>query len=367
MPTGRLPIEAAAPARATLQGRELVLWAGCDYLGLARDPLVQAAAQAGLVQYGLSTSGSRETTGNTCAHDELEPLLAAHLGLEAAHLVPDGYLSNLCLFQGLGSRVRRALVDKECHVSVRDALAACGIETRDYSLCSASAARDAAAGWDTDYSIVTDGCYPVMKGIAPLPALLELLPANGYLIVDDCHGFGVLGAQGRGTHEHHRVHDPRLIINGTLSKALGAFGGFVAGPQSIIELVRQRSHAYAGSTPVPPACVLAAHAGLRELINTATLPHGRLARLRANTERARAILRACGLAPHELPLPVFAFTLPTHDAMEQAYQRLLQLGMLVPYIHYPDSLGGYFRLAVSAAHTEPDFALLERGLREVLA
>lgn len=363
MPTGRLPIEAAAPARATLQGRELVLWAGCDYLGYARDPLVRAAAERALARYGLSTSGSRETTGNTSVHDAFEPKLAGFLGLEAAHLVPDGYLSNLCLFQGLGGHVKRALVDKECHVSVRDALSACGVETREYALCDARAAREAARGWDGGFSIVTDGCYPVMKGVAPLAELLELLPQDGWLVVDDCHGFGVLGERGRGTHEHRGVRDPRLVVNGTLSKSLGAFGGFVAGARDVVDAVRARSRAYAGSTPVPPACVAAAEAALDDHMRDGA----RLARLRANTDAVRATLRACGRRPHELPLPVFALALGSHEEMERAYLRLLELGMLVPYIHYPDSLGGYLRIAVSAAHGPEDLAALDRALREVLA
>lgn len=363
MPTGRLPIDAAAPARATLQGEDLVVWAGCDYLGYARDPLVRAAAEAALARYGLSTCGSRETTGNTALHDAFEPELADFLGLEAAHLVPDGYLSNLCLFQGLAGRATRALVDKECHVSVRDALAACGVETREYALCDPGSARAAARGWDGGWSIVTDGCYPVMKGVAPLAELLALLPQDGWLVVDDCHGFGVLGARGRGTHEHCGVRDPRLVVNGTLSKSLGAFGGFVAGARGVVDAVRGRSRAYAGSTPVPPACIAAARAALQDLRGDGA----RLARLRANTERVRGILHACGLPAHDLPLPVFALAPGSHERMELLYQRLLRRGMLVPYIHYPDSLGGYLRLAVSAAHTASDLDALERALREELA
>lgn len=362
MPTGRLPIEAAAPARVVLAGRELVSWAGCDYLGYARDPLVRAAAAEGLLRYGLSSSGSRETTGNTLVHDAFEPRLAAFLGLEDAHLVPDGYLSNLCLLQGLAGAGRRALVDRECHVSVRDALAACGLETRDYDLCDAASARAAARGWDHGFHIVTDGCYPVMKGVAPLPELLALLPADGHLVVDDCHGLGVLGARGAGAHEHHGVVDARLVVTGTLSKSLGAFGGFVAGSRAVVERVRARSRAYAGSTPVPPACVLAAQAALDDLQDGV-----RLARLRANIGKTRDALRRVGLPAHDLPLPVQAFTLASHEAMEEAYQRLLARGLLVPYVRYPDSLGGYFRLATSAAHSEQDHALLERGLREALA
>jgi 7-keto-8-aminopelargonate synthetase-like enzyme len=113
---------------------------------------------------------------------------------------------------------------------------------------------------------------------------------------------------------------------------------------------------------VPPACVLAAQAALDDLRDGV-----RLAGLRANIVRTREVLRRVGLPAHDLPLPVQAFTLPTHEAMEAAYQRLLARGLLVPYVRYPDSLGGYFRLATSAAHAEEDHALLERGLREALA
>lgn len=364
MPAGRLAIERTRSTSVTIDGRELALFAGCNYLGLAQHHEVVAALRAGLDAFGVSSAGSRETTGNTVAHDELELALAQFLGLDAALLVPDGYLSNLVLAQGIAADVRDALVDREAHVSVRDALAATGMRSHAFAFCDPSdAARVAMRERLERFAVFTDGAYPVMKGIAPLPRLLELLPGEGLLVVDDCHGLGVLGAHGRGTAEHWNVVDRRLVVTGTLSKGLGVFGGFVAGARATIDRCRERSHAYVGSTPIPPALARASLASLRVLEREPE----RVARLHANVERARAGLRAAGLDVHDAPLPVFAFALDSHERMERVYAALVARGVLVPYVRYPDSLGGYFRCALSSEHTSAQIDRLVDALRGALS
>lgn len=364
MAAGRLAIERTRSTSVTVDGRALVLFAGCNYLGLAQHHEVVAALRAGLDEFGVSSAGSRETTGNTVAHDELELAIARFLGLEAALLVPDGYLSNLVLAQGLAPDVRDALVDREAHVSVRDALAAAGLRAHTFAFCDADDAASVAARAGLErFAVFTDGAYPVMKGVAPLPQLLEVLPGDGTLAVDDCHGLGVLGARGRGTAEHWNVDDRRLVVTGTLSKALGVFGGFVAGARATIDLCRERSRAYVGSTPIPPALARASLASLRVLEREPE----RVARLRANVDSAREALRHAGVAVHEAPLPVFAFALESSERMERVHAGLLARGVLVPYVRYPDGLGGYLRCALSSEHTSSEIELLAGALRGALS
>ncbi len=360
----RLAIERAVAGAVKVQGRELVLFAGCDYLGLAHAPEVRDALRSGLDRYGVSASGSRATTGNAVAHDELERDLARFLGLEAALLVPDGYLSNHVFLQGIVHARPHAIMDREAHVSMADALASSGLASRTYEFCSARSAREAAReAPNGPLVILTDGVYPVMRGIAPIRELLEVLPPHGWLVVDDCHGTGILGARGRGSHEHAGVADARLVVTGTLSKALGCFGGFVAGSRAVVDDVAARSRAFVGSTPIPPALAMAGSAAIAVLERD----DSRLARLRGNLERVRDLLRRVGVDAHDLPLPVFAWKAPTPDHGDRAHRTLLDHGVLVPHVRYPDGLGSYFRLAVTAAHDEAAIAMLEKALPSALA
>ncbi len=359
----RLAIERAAAGAVSVRGRELIAFAGCDYLGLAHAPEVRDALRSGLERYGVSASGSRATTGNAVAHDDLELDLARFLRLEAALLVPDGYLSNHVFLQGIAHKRPRAIVDREAHVSMADALASSGIASRSYDFCSARSAEEAAReGSDGPLLILTDGVYPVMRGVAPIRELLDALPQRGWLAVDDCHGTGVLGAGGRGSHEHAGVADPRLVVTGTLSKALGCFGGFIAGSRAVIDEIAARSRAFVGSTPIPPALAMAGSAAIALLESDGA----RLVRLRANIERVRRLLRGVGVDAHDLPLPVFAWKATAPDRGDRVQRALLEHGILIPHVSYPDGLGSYFRLAVSAAHDESAIAKLETALPSAL-
>jgi 7-keto-8-aminopelargonate synthetase-like enzyme len=358
----RIVVERAGAAQVRVDGRDLAAFAGCDYLGLSHAPEVAAALARGLATYGVSSSASRATTGDARAHDELEYDLARFLGTEAALLVPDGYLSNLVVAQALAARVDSALVDREAHVSVLDALAAASIRPVVYDFCDVdSAAAEARTLGGLTLALFTDGAYPVMKGIAPLRGLLAVLPRDGVLVVDDAHATGVLGRTGRGSLEHHEIDDPRIVVTGTLSKALGCFGGFVAGRAELVELARERSRAYVGSTPIPPALALAGSAAVALLEREPQ----RLERLRSNVEGVRAVLKRAGIAAHDLPLPVFAWKAESPEQGDRAHARLRERGVLVPHVHYPDGLGSYFRLAVSAAHDTAAIARLENALEEL--
>lgn len=342
-----------------VQGREVLSFAGCNYLGLAHHPSVLAALHAAIDELGISAGASRQTTGTNREHEELEQELAHFLHTESALLVADGYMSNLAVAQGLASAaaaglapsLAHAIVDSQCHVSIRDALAAVGLPPLEYAHADARAAAELVQRHASEsLAIFTDGVFPSRGSIAPLRELLAGLPADAVLVVDDCHATGVLGESGRGTCEHLGLADPRVVITGTLSKALGCHGGFVAATAGVIEGIRTRSRAYAGSTPIPPALARAARASLAELAGDP----GRIERLRRNVARMRTHFTELGLPVAGAPLPVFAFTLASDADMHRVERALLAAGFLVPCVSYPDQPGRYLRLTVSAEHTSDD-------------
>jgi 7-keto-8-aminopelargonate synthetase-like enzyme len=180
-----------------------------------------------------------------------------------------------------------------------------------------------------------------------LRELLATLPPEGLLLVDDSHGTGVLGARGRGSVELAGLDDPRIVITGTLSKALGCFGGFVAGSRAFVEGTRERSRAYVGSTPIPPAIARAASTALR-LVDEEP---GRRARLIELGQPLRELFAALGRRSLPIPYPVFTFKPANQSEARWMQDALLEGGLLVPLIHYPDGLGDYFRIALRADHT----------------
>ncbi|NTV11317.1 MAG: pyridoxal phosphate-dependent aminotransferase family protein [Zoogloea sp.] len=255
-------------------GRTHVSFSTNNYLGLATSPRLIASAQRGLQAYGVGNCESRLLGGNLDIYDRLEEKLAAMKGKESAMLFATGYLTNLGVLSLLpritqyariyGFRSARrhtyaSFSDEYNHISIREGIRMSGAERTNYrhldldhleSLLRASAA--------TTRIIVTDGVFSQDGDIAPLPGLLELAERHGAMVyVDDAHGTGVLGATGGGTAQHFGVASPHLIHMGTLSKAYGAIGGFIATDRYISEVLRLSCSAYGFTSTLPPDQALA--------------------------------------------------------------------------------------------------------------
>ncbi len=363
MNSARLALGRTTATTVEVEGREVLSFAGCNYLGLAHNPHVMMALHSAIDELGISAGASRQTTGTNLEHEDLERELARFLRTESALLVSDGYMTNLAVAQALVPGVSRVLVDRECHVSIRDALAAVGFVPLEYGHNDArSAGLLIAKHASESLAVFTDGVFPSRGTIAPLRELLARLPANATLVVDDCHSTGVLGESGRGTCEHLGIDDPRVVITSTLSKALGCYGGFIAATTEIIESIRARSRAFAGSTPIPPALARAARASLGELVGDP----GRIERLRRNVTHMRTQFQKLGLPVPDAALPVFAFKLASEAEMQHVERALLAAGFLVPCVSYPDQPGRYMRLTVSAEHTADDIGQLAVELGRAL-
>jgi 8-amino-7-oxononanoate synthase len=348
------PIQRLSPTTVELGGRTLIAFAGCDYLGLAHHPDVIRALTDTARRCGISTAASRQTTGNTPFHEQLEADLARFLGLPAAILLIDGYTANLAALQAIAAERATAIIDARAHQSLFDAAHAAGMRTVAYSHADAAPASSALRSHRPGSAVVlTDGIFAADGALAPVAGLAAAAQATDAILpLDDCHGLGTLGPDGRGTAAHAGISSDtsgQFIITGTLAKALGCYGGFVAGPEWVCELIRRRSSVYQTTTPTPPALAAAA----RESLAILSREPDRLARLQHNAQHLSAGLRAAGVSLIDTPAPIFAFTLRPPELMAALHDALLEAGFLAPLLSYPQGPADrYFRLTVTSEHTQ---------------
>jgi len=374
----RLPVSQASPTAVVIGGRSYTSFGGCNYLGLAHHPAVHAAMVDALAQFGLSTSASRETTGNTTAHDQLEAALIRFTGMPAAVVVPDGYTANLCIAQALAPTHQVALIDSRSHRSIREAVAGAGMCLVEFDHLDAGHAIEQMEairrnppvqrgffGQSPGLAIFTDGTFTADGMLAPIPELLAALPEhNAVLVVDDCHGLGVLGPRGQGTLSHFGITDPRIILTSTLAKGVGCHGGVVAGQAQYCDLVRAKASAYICTTPASPAIAAAA----TEALAVIGREPGRLSRLRRNASLLSESLRQLGLNAPATLAPIFAFTLESEQRMRRLHADLLSDGILAPLISYPGGPAScYFRLSVNSEHTPEQIGQLAAAMGARLA
>jgi 8-amino-7-oxononanoate synthase len=354
------PFDACTGATADFNGRSFILFGGCNYLGLAQHPRVIAAVMEALTRFGLSTSASRETTGNTRIHEQLEHSITDFCGHPAGLLVPDGYIANLAALQALGSMgFRHAVVDARAHASLPDAAAVAGLRLHPYAHRDPLDAARVLAACSGPAVIATDSVFAADGALAPAPELLAMLRPGDRLLLDDCHGLGVFGANGRGIPDEFGLRSQSLIVTTTLAKGLGCAGAIVMGAADIVSAARARSTAYICTTPCSPALA----AGAIEAISILRHDHTLIERLRANTARTRAVLAELFDIDPRHRAPIIAFTAGSTDNMHALHRSALDAGVLAPLVEYP---GGpapvYFRLSVSAAHTPAHIDRLESAL-----
>lgn len=373
----RIGFESWTAATAVIDGRPHVVFGGCNYLGLAHHPEVHAAITRGLARWGTTVTASRETTGNTTAHEALESEIAAFLNRDAAILTTEGYTANIALGQGLAGLFTAAVVDEKSHSSVVFGLGAPGLRLATYKHLDAADAvrvyRQQLARGESPV-VMTDGVFAAGGGVAPVAEILKGLPDTALMIVDDCHGFAVLGAGGRGVCHHFGVErDPRLVITTTFGKGLGCYGGAVTGPRALVDRIREQALVYRGTTPCPPPLI----EGAREALRVIDREPDRLQRLRDNVRTLRAVLaEAVGWTPvqpapavvgasgEEALVPILTFHCSPVAEMQRIQRELSDAGVFIPLIDYPNGpTPWFFRPTVTAEHTRPQI----EGMGEKLA
>src|SRR3954462_12112576 len=284
----RRVVESADGPHLTVEGRRYLAFCSNDYLGLAHHPALIEAACRGAERYGVGAGASALISGHTEAHEALEARLARFVRLPRALHFGSGYLANLGVVAALAGRGGTVFSDELNHACLIDGARLSRAEVRVYPHLDLAALERMLAGCASAGKVVaTDAVFSMDGDIAPLPALLALCERHdAWLVVDDAHGFGVLGERGRGTLSHFGIASPRIAYMGTLGKAAGVCGAFVAGEASLVEWLLQRARTYVFTTSRPPTVAEALMASL-EIIET---EEARREHLRALIERLRCAL-----------------------------------------------------------------------------
>ena len=360
----RLVRESPQGPLVVVEGREYLGFCSNDYLGLANHPRIVEAAVDAALRHGIGQGASHLLGGHSVAHERLESALAEFAGMPRALLFSSGYQANIGAVTALAGPEDTVFSDALNHASLIDGVRLSRAQVVRYPHADVDFLSQALASSKGRIKlIVTDGVFSMDGDIAPLPALLELCERHdALLLVDDAHGFGVVGREGRGSAAHFGLQSPRIVYVGTLGKAAGVCGAFVAGAPEAIDLILQRARSYIYTTAAPAMLAAAVEASL-ELIKREEWRRERLrelvASLRGSLKGSEADLKAS-------ETPIQPLVLGANERALAASAALRERGILVPAIRPPTVPEGTARLRVSltAAHSERDVSRLATALRE---
>jgi 8-amino-7-oxononanoate synthase len=348
-------MEAQSGTRIRLQGRDMVMLSSNDYLGLSFHPKVIEACGQGPKIWGTSTTGARISNGSRAYHVELEEKLAAFLGREACHISVAGYISCCSAIASFAQKGDLILADKNLHSCLWDGIRLSMATAERFSHNNPEDLRQVLKGvpHTQPKMLVIEGVYSMEGHICRLPELATIGDEAGcFTVLDDAHGFGILGRQGRGTVDHFKMNDKVDLICGSMSKSLASTGGFVAGSRELIEYLRTNSKQTIFSAAISPSMAAAAAASLNIL---QTEPQ-HLERLWRNTKRYREILKGLGLDTWNSETPAVPIVLGSKELVYRFWQALLEKGVFTVMSIAPAVPPGkdLIRTAVSALHSDED-------------
>jgi|GEM_PF-252250 8-amino-7-oxononanoate synthase len=361
------PLEASESPRTRVDGKSVILLASNSYLGLSDDPEVKEAAIAAIRQYGVGTSGSPMLNGTMDLHVDLERALADFMGFEACALFSTGFQTNIGLLSALAGRSDVVLVDSLAHASLHDGarLSYAQVKRFRHNDLDHLEAQLKEAG-PRGKLIVVDGVYSMDGDLADLPGIARLAKLHGArILLDDAHGFGVLGRHGRGTAEYFGLLAEVDVIMLTFSKSLGCIGGCVLAAHPVIDYLKHRSRPFIFSATMPPGTAAAAHAALRRI---QTDPSLRL-RLESNVKYMRRKLFELGFDLGETPSHILPVRIGPEATTVRVGRELLDEGVLVGTVVSPGVPLGQARLRLSlmASHSLSELTLALEALERVAA
>ena len=357
-------LESMQGAHIKVDGRDVLSFCSNDYLGLASHPAIIQALKHGADISGAGSGASHLITGHHQLHQQLEHALAAFVGLPQALLFSTGYMANIGAVTALVGRDDAVFADKLNHASLNDAVVLSRAEFKRYAHNDMTALEKLlATSAATRKLVLADAVFSMDGDIAPVPQMLVLCEKyDAWLLLDDAHGFGVLG-DGRGILRHFNMQNSRVIYMATLGKAAGVAGAFVAGESVVIEHLIQNARSYVYTTAAPPLL----SAGLRASLELITTEHGRREQLVALIKQLRAGLRDCRWQLADSSTPIQPLIIGSNQDAVNVSESLLECGILVPAIRPPTVPKGTARLRISlsAAHTADDVTQLTKALHEL--
>ena len=345
-------VESPADTAMRIAGRQLISMASNNYLGLANHPAVKQAAISAIERWGVGSGAARLISGSMAPHHDLEDALARFKQVQAVLTLGSGYTTNIGLIPSLVDQNGLVLADRYSHASLIEGIRLAGatfrvfqhndVEHLERLLKKRKSPRPTL--------VVTEGVFSMDGDLAPLPELVRLCQEyEASLLVDDAHGTGVMGENGRGTLEHFGLDPANVVQMGTMSKALGVSGGYVAGTAGLTDYLVNTAKSFIFSTASPPAIAAAGLAALSVIRNEPE----RRKRLWTNREFLFTELTRMGLNLTDTQSPILPILVNTPEAALKMSQALFEEGVFVPAIRPPTVPKGSsrLRLTVSSEHT----------------
>jgi len=346
-----ITLDSEVDSYISLNNSRYSYFAGNNYLGLANHPDFIKAATDALQKYGINFAASRQTTGTSDIHLELERLLAGYKEKDDAVVFASGYLGNRLLMEALRGRYSAVFADAQAHPSIRDGIPGNVSAVYYYEHCNPGSLEDLLKRYpDHKPLVITDGVFALTGEIAPLDRIAAIAQKyHAPLIVDDAHSTGILGKTGKGTPEHFGLADADNIFQSeTMSKAMGVYGGFIAASHDVISAIREKSSFYGASTALPPPLVAAGSASVNYVaahpeLRTRTLENARMVR--------NGIISA-GFETSDSIMPIIPVFLDDRQKAKKLSAFLKENRIIAPAVDYPVKTGRYIvRITVSANHS----------------
>ena len=363
----RRTLETAQGPRIRSAGRDLVNFSSNDYLGLAADPRLREAAHRAIDAFGIGSGASPLVSGHGALHDEAERRFARFAGLPRALLFGSGYAANMGILAALAGQDGEIFSDALNHACIIDGARLSRAKVTPYAHADMGDLGRALSQSRAPVKIVaSDAVFSMDGDIAPVPRLLELCELHdAWLVLDDAHGVGVLGARGRGTLEHFAARSARIVYMATLGKALGGYGAFVGGDDDVIEWLLQRARTYIYSTALPPMIAAVACRAMEILDEDPALT----STLQDRIGQFRDACAVLGVRVEPSITAIHPLIVGSAHAAVEASRRIERMGYLVPAIRPPTVPEGTARLRVSicAGHSREDIEGVVRALAQALA
>jgi 7-keto-8-aminopelargonate synthetase-like enzyme len=354
-PFGIVMEKVVSPTEAIIKGRHTILLGTYNYMGMTFDPDVVAAGQAAIRDFGAGTTGSRVLNGTYQTHKECEEALKDFYGTSHAMVFSTGYQANLGMVSTLAGKGDFIILDADSHASIYDG---CKMSNADIVRFRHNDVADLEKRLkrlpaDAGKLVVLEGVYSMLGDIAPLKELVAVAKAHGCMVlVDEAHGMGFFGPNGRGVYEEASVADDVDFVVGTFSKSVGTVGGFCVSNHPKFEILRLVCRPYTFTASLPPAVVACAATSIRKLMTA----HDKRARLWEATRRLHGGLKARGfkLATETPESAIVSVLMPDQETTALMWSTLIELGVYVNMSRPPATPAGVFllRCSICALHSD---------------